>query len=88
MIEVRAHEALGELDPIVMDELNRASTRASVFAGPAWLGHFLAHDADFNARHFKPYFLGAWEGGVLRGYLPLKATRDRLGRSLSSLITW
>lgn len=87
MIEVRAHTSLGEFDPDAMETLNLSSARASLFASPSWLGHFLAHDADFLALGASPYLLAAWEGGALKGYLPLKATADRLGRSLSSLIT-
>ena len=87
MIEVRAHQSLNELDPGAMEKVNATSARASLFASPAWLGHFLAHDVDFNAQGARPFILGAWEGGTLKGYLPLKANHNRGGRVLSSLIS-
>lgn len=86
-IEVRAHQSLNELDPVAMEKVNASSTRASLFAGPAWLSHFVTHDLGFHERGSKPFILAAWEGGTLKGYLPLKANHDRGGRVLSSIIT-
>jgi|APLak6261678615_1056124.scaffolds.fasta_scaffold01176_3 hypothetical protein len=87
MIEVRAHHTLEELGPAAMDELNLASSRASLFGAPQWLRHFIEHDVTFKSSGARPYFLAAWEGAKLKGFFALKATEDRLGRSLSSLIT-
>ena len=87
MIEVRAHQSLTELDPVAMEKVNASSANASLFSSPAWLGHFLTHDVDFRASQSRPLILAAWEGGALKGYLPLKASHDRGGRVLSSLIT-
>lgn len=84
---MRAHSGLAELDPVALEGVNANSPRASLFASPAWLSHFIAHDGGFRARGATPYVLTAWEGRLLKGYLPLKATTDHLGRSLSSLIT-
>ena len=87
MIEVRLHERLSEFDPIAMASVNASSRRASLFASPAWLRLFIEHDGDLHERGATPCFLAAWEGGVLKGYLPLKSTNDPGGRGLSSLIT-
>ncbi len=87
MIEVRAHQSLNELDPVAMEKVNASADRASLFASPAWLSHFVAHDVDFNAHGARPFILGAWEGATLKGYLPLKANHNRGGRVLSSLIS-
>ncbi len=84
MIEVRVHQDLTQLDPVAMEKVNGSSHRASLFSSPTWLRHFLAHDVDFQERGAKPYILTAWEGSLLKGYLPLKALPDR---TLSSLIT-
>lgn len=84
MIEVRVHRELSELDPSAMDRVNASSVRASLFASPAWLRSFLAHDPDLRARGATPFILAAWEGGVLKGYLLLK----QAGQVLSSLISF
>ncbi len=87
MIEVRTHAALGELDPLQMEALNRGSRNASPFASPYWLAQFLQFDRDHLAQAPTLYILSAYEGARLVGYLPLKATADGNGRKLSCLIT-
>ena len=87
MIEVRVHHHLAELDPAAMEKVNASSARASLFSSPVWLNHFLTHDPYFKERGAKPYILAAWEGGVLKGYLPLKTVIERGGHVLSSLIS-
>lgn len=83
MIEVRVHHQLSELDPAAMEKVNASSSRASLFSSPAWLAHFVAHDPEVQQGRARPYFLAAWEGGVLKGYLPLKVCSGRI----ASLIT-
>jgi CelD/BcsL family acetyltransferase involved in cellulose biosynthesis len=87
MIEVRAHASLAELDAGQMERLNRSSRRASPFASPHWLAAFVAQDADFLALRASPLVLAAYEGAVLKGYLPLKSKVDRIGKTLSCLTT-
>ncbi len=87
MIEVHPHASLAELGVAAMDALNLSSPRASPFNSPQWLRHFIEHDATFTASGARPWILAAWEGSKLKGYLPLQEREDRLGRSLSSLIT-
>jgi CelD/BcsL family acetyltransferase involved in cellulose biosynthesis len=80
MIEVRCFDSLESAAHLreEIDALNRASTRPNPFSSFEFFENYLRHDEDATSGP-RPqlWFLTAFEGGRLVGYLALKLTKAR-----------
>jgi hypothetical protein len=79
-VRVDAFRSLQELAPLQtqMDALNLESRRPCPFSTFEYIETFLAYD-EYDAKEEELLFLAAFEDRRLIGYLPLRATRERMG---------